>query len=185
MNHQHRVLAESFGASSADIVEVQVIQHGRAGIAAQLGGLEEGQDHDRHEQLLDLNQETLKIGHLVGGVIDGREPAQVHAKDDDGHQSGEKGGHRKADHGHNRSGLIKDRILLIGRDDAYRYGDKDGEEIGQSHNPQRLWQAFDDQIDDGAAGGPGSYAQPALRVSDLDVKDLFDGVERLVDEKLP
>src|SRR5690606_642628 len=79
--------------------------------------------------------------------------------------------------------LVEDRILLVGRDDADRDRQKYTEEIGQADDPQRLRQALDDQVDNRAAGRPGEYAH-ALSGADGEPCDLFENVDRFVDEEL-
>ena len=124
-NEQHHTFAHALGAGGAYVVEVQVVEHRGAHEAAELRRVEERQHHHRHGELLEMHPEAGEVGHPVGGVVDGRQPLQHHAEDDDREQSGEEGRHREPHHGHEGADLVEPGVLPVGGDDADGDGDED------------------------------------------------------------
>ena len=131
-----------------------------------------------------MHPEAREVRHPVGGVVDGRQPLQHHAEDDDREQPGEEGRHREPHHGHEGADLVEPRVLPVGGDDPDGDGDEDPHDVGQPHHPQRLRHPLDDEIHHRTSRRPRAHSEALARIADLHPERLLDDVERLVDEEL-
>ncbi len=153
---------------------------------AKAAAWKEAKHHDRHDHLLDLGHETVPIRHLEIGVIDGRKPSQLDAKDNNEEQSGEKRGDGIADKRDKCADLVKDGILPNRRYHADRNGNKNGHDIGKADNPQGLRNPLHNQIDDRrSTAAPRDKTHRLVRIKNLDSGRLLQIEQRFSNEKLP
>ena len=115
-------------------------------------------------------------------VIDRREPAQLHRKDHNHQDTGKKWRHGKADHRDECPGLVKDGILPVSRDYSNRQGNENTHHIGHTHNPKRLGQALDHDVNHRRAGLPGDHSK--LSFGQARTEKRINPIERLYPKKL-
>ena len=119
-----------------------------------------------------------------GGVVDGRQPTELHAEDDNQRDTREEGGHRVTHHRNERADLVENRILSVGGKDSYRYRNQDTNQVRQTHHPERLRQTFHDEIHHRTTRGPGANSRTSGRVTDVHPRPAFQEIERFVDDEL-
>ncbi len=182
MGQDHAAFRHALGAGGAHVILGQIVQHGRAHKAADLAGDLQGQNHDGHERLPDLVFKRIPTVDDVHGVINGREPVQLDRKDHDHQNAGKERRDRKPNHGDKCPGLVKHRILFVGRDDSNRDRDQNTHHIGRAHHPQCLRQTLNNNVHHRGSELPRQNAQLAFGKGGA--KQSIEHVQRLNPEKL-
>ena len=148
MYQHHRALGQSLGPGGAHIVLAEIVQHRGPHESAELRCDLQGKHHDGEDHLFQLDQEAVPVVHDMGGVVDRGKPAELDRKDHDGKHPGEERRNREPDHRDEGPGLVKDRILAIGRIDADRQGDQHCHHVGHANHPECLRDALYHDVHD-------------------------------------
>ena len=115
-------------------------------------------------------------------VVDRGQPFQLHREDHDQQWTGEERRDGKTDHRDKGADIVERGILAIGGINADRQSDQDRNDIGNTNNPEGLWDPLHHDIHHRRPRLPGNH--PQLTFGEIGSKDVVDDNLRLDPEYL-